>query len=77
MGLEGPGHVRGSDEKDGDATSARRRNEFLDGPVLEHEAQREHQHAQGPVDDRGRDISISEAFPEPAQKVHGPTVCDP
>lgn len=77
MCLEGPRHVRRRDEQHSDASGASRLHQLLYCPVLKHDAQREHQHAQRPVDDRRRDLSVSETLPEPAQYVHGPAVCEP
>ena len=74
--LEGPGDVGRGDQGHGDASGAGRLDQLMDGPVLHDDAQGEHQHAQGPVDDRGRDV-VAEALAQPAQDVHGPAVCEP
>lgn len=74
--LEGPGDVRRGDQRHGDASGAGRVDQLMDGPVLHDDAQGEHQHAQGPVDD-GRRHVVAEALPQPAQNVHGPAVGQP
>lgn len=44
MGLESPGDVGRGDKQDSDATVALRLDELVDSPVLQHEAEHEHEH---------------------------------
>lgn len=74
MSLIGPCDVRGGDQHGGQLPLAGEMQQLMESPVLEHEAQDEHQHAQSIVDDGGRDLVGSAAGPDPSQQHHGKTV---
>ena len=73
-----PCDVRGRDEQDGEAAVARRVDELVDGPVLEDEADDEHEDAEGPEDgDGGHLPGLAPADPEPLEEKHGEPVDGP
>lgn len=65
--LKGPGYVGGGDEDDGQASVARRGQEFMQSPVLEDEVENEHDDSESVECDHWRDLSIPETFPDPFQ----------
>lgn len=76
--LKSPGDVGRGDEQDGDATVSLRLNKLVDSPVLQHEAEREHEHPQCVEDDNGRDLTVVPvADPQPPQQKHGQAVDGP
>lgn len=76
--LIGPGHVGGGYEQDSNSAMARRLHQFVDGPVLKHEAQDEHENAKRPEDgDRRYFAIVSVADPEPSQEQHRQAVNGP
>lgn len=77
MCLVGPGDVGGGDQDGGQLPLAGEMQQFMNSPVLEHEAQAEHEHAQGIVDDFGSDLLLPGAGPDPAQQDHGKAIDRP
>jgi hypothetical protein len=62
MCLERPSHIGRCDKHYSNPARAGRSDQLVDGPVLHYDTQRQHEDAQCPVYDRGRDV-IAEALP--------------
>ncbi|KFY30643.1 hypothetical protein V494_08084 [Pseudogymnoascus sp. VKM F-4513 (FW-928)] len=66
MRLKRPRHIRRRDEQDDQTPMPRFPDQLVDSPVLEHEAEEEHEDAQRPEDDGGRDFpALPVADPDP------------
>ena len=77
MGLIGPRNIRRSHQNNGSCPLPRRGDEFMDSPVLEHEAQDEHQRSEGVVDALWSDFLFAALGPDPAENNHRHTIDRP
>ncbi len=78
MGLISPSDVGRCDKEDRDATVSRRRYQLVQRPVLEDEADEEHEDAERPEDGDGRYFAIlAITDPQPPQQQHRQPVDGP